>query len=138
MMVPPHLSKWPLLPHLTGSLLETVLYQSAHIGFLDVSRCIMCLVRCGLYQGLFWGKVTAQAVKLGEKEKCYFTVGKDCWLGSLPYSQVLWLGFLVKWCWRLYSALDSTINYLPFPTGVSDQASTSKAFWESNQRELHA
>lgn len=39
------------------------------------------------------------------------------------YSQVLWLGFLVRWGSRLYSALDSTINYLPCPTGASDQAS---------------
>ena len=53
-------------------------------------------------------------------------------------SQELWLGFLVKLDWSLYSVFDGAINYFPSWLGLNDRSpGLAKLFiWESNQTDL--
>lgn len=61
------------------------------------------------HQAPWSGRVTGLAPRMG------------CRLGYAA-AQVLWLGFLVSWAWRLYSAVDRALNLVPSLGGAVEQA----------------
>lgn len=62
-------------------LAETVYHQSALLGFLDVSAGNVCGLGGGglLYQGLLWGKATAQNSEVGGRGG---GAAESTWIGS--------------------------------------------------------
>lgn len=92
-------------------------------------------------QGLFSGSVVTWGQRL------YLTVGKGCWLGSLPkqvyrmesiVARVFCLFFLVRQDWRLYSAIGCGWNLFPCPGSAVEQIAHLEWLigWALNQAEL--